>query len=244
MDDKNREYQDALADIITAKPHEFTVGRKHLRLYPVTLAKMHMVRPYMDALEINQKLFSLNPHYEVLRAVSKHRKEVCSALSIHTSPNSYRELFNAQAFSTRRNLLDKASDEDLATLLLVVLSSDKTEQVIGYLGLDKESERKVKIMRIKGKSKNSIQFGGLSVFGSFIGQLKEMGYTDDEILYERPYAFLRLVLADKTLSVYLTDEELQNISVDDGGNMIDGNEAGSFDKLKSVLAGKHIKLNE
>jgi hypothetical protein len=92
------------------------------------------------------------------------------------------------------------------------------------------------------KSKNSISVGGKTLLGSFIGQLKEMGYTDNEIRYELGYHYLQLMLADKMTSVYLTDEELSSLPEECGGNVLDGNDPESFGKLQSLLANRGVKM--
>ena len=51
------------------------------------------------------------------------------------------------------------------------------------------------------------------------------------------------MIADKITSVYLTDEELQNVSTAAGGTMLDANDPASFDKLKG-LALRGVKFNE
>ena len=145
----------------------------------------------------------------------------------------------------RRNVFEKMRTEDVATMLVNVLTTDYTKDIIEYFGIDKEQKRLAVIMEIKRKnSKNNLSFGGLTIFGTFIGQLKEMGYTDDEIIYEKGYAYLRLMLADKITSVYLTDEELQDVPTDSGGTMIDGNSPDAFEKLKTALAGRGLKFND
>ncbi len=228
----------ALADVITGRPHNFAVGKKHLQLFPITLAKIYILQPYYDAIGFGQ-FAATSPQLYALKAVKEHRSECCTILAYHATPNTYKDLFCHQKMVERRNIIDKASPEDLATLLLVALTADKTEELVKYLGLDKEQERMANVMKVKKENgKNNVTFGGITIFGSFIGQLKELGYTDNEIIYERPYGFLRLMLADKVVSVYLSDDELQNLTQDDGGTMIDGNSPDAYDALKGKLAGK------
>ena len=245
MDDKkygNIEYE--LADIITQKPHEFKVGRKLFRLYPVTLAKLFIQKRIVDALGLNTS-FIQNPYLEALRVAETNKKACCEIIALHATPNTYKDLHNSKAITERRNVFERMSTEDVATMLVNVLTSDKTEHIIGHFGIDKEQMRLSEVMRIKRKSgKNTLCFGGLTILGTFIGQLKEMGYTDDEILYEKGYAYLRLMLADKITSVYLTDEELQDVPTGSGGTMIDGNSPEAFEKLKTALAGRGLKFND
>ena len=245
MDDKKYgkiEYE--LADIITQKPHEFKVGRKLFRLYPVTLAKQFIQKRIIGRLGLNTS-FIQNPYLEALRVAETNKKACCEIIALHATPNTYKDLHNSKAMTERRNVFEKMRTEDVATMLVNVLTTDYTKDIIEYFGIDKEQKRLAVIMEIKRKnSKNNLSFGGLTIFGTFIGQLKEMGYTDDEIIYEKGYAYLRLMLADKVTSVYLTDEELQDVPTDSGGTMIDGNSPEAFEKLRTALAGRGLKFND
>ena len=245
MDDKKYgkiEYE--LADIITQKPHEFKVGRKLFRLYPVTLAKQFIQKRIIGRLGLNTS-FIQNPYLEALRVAETNKKACCEIIALHATPNTYKDLHNSKAMTERRNVFEKMRTEDVATMLVNVLTTDYTKDIIEYFGIDKEQKRLAVIMEIKRKnSKNNLSFGGLTIFGTFIGQLKEMGYTDDEIIYEKGYAYLRLMLADKVTSVYLTDGELQDVSTGSGGTMIDGNSPEAFEKLRTALAGRGLKFND
>ena len=245
MDDKkNGNIEYALADIITGKPHEFKVGRKLFRLYPITLAKQFIQKRIIGRLGLNTS-FIQNPYLEALRVAETNKKACCEIIALHATPNTYKDLHDSKAMTERRNVFEKMRTEDVATMLVNVLTTDYTKDIIEYFGIDKEQKRLSVIMEIKRKnSKNNLSFGGLTIFGTFIGQLKEMGYTDDEILYEKGYAYLRLMLADKITSVYLTDEELQDVPTDSGGTMIDGNSPEAFEKLKTALAGRGLKFND
>lgn len=229
-----------LADIITDCPHEFTVGRKHYRLYPVTLAKLYRLRPYIDVLGLDDHILTVNPYLEALRVVQENRKVCCSILAIHTSPNTYKDLFDRQKMAERRNAFGKMSDTDLASLLIVALTSDKTQQVMERYGVDKEQERLQRVLKAKEGGRNNITFGGNTIFGSFIAPLKEIGYTDNEILYERGYGYLRMILADKINSVYLSDEELNGVSKADGGRLIDANDPSEAKNLRAMFANRGI----
>ena len=232
-----------LADIITGKPHKITIGRKVLYLYPVTLAKQIMLRWYVDALEINTDILKGSPEFEALRLVVNHRDVCCGMLAIHTSPNTYKDLYNMKARAERRNLFMKADDADLASIMLTVLSGDKADVVMQHLGIDMEQERLKKVMSVKEKNgKNSVTFGGKSVFGAFIGQMKEMGFTVNEILYECGYSFLQLVLADKLTSVYLSDSELDELpSLAVLAKTMDANDPHSADLILASLSGRGLK---
>lgn len=237
MNEQNeRELDHALADIITAKPHEIRIGRKTLRLYPVTLAKTFVLRRWMDALEIDASLLKVNPYVECLRLAETQREKVSEILAVHSAPNTQKDLHDSRNRAMRRNLFASVKTEHLAGLLMAVLTQDKTEELTQYLGLSAEHERLAEVLKVKREGdKNNLSFGGKSIFGAFIGQLKEMGYTDEEILFERSYSYLRLMLADKTTSIYLNDEELENLPQSAGGTLLDGDDDSDMDVLAALI---------
>lgn len=241
--EKDLEY--TLADIITAKPHEIRIGRKVLRFYPVTLAKTFVLRRWMDALDIDANILKTNPYIECLRLVETQHDIISEILAIHSAPNTRRDLHDSHSRSVRRNLLSSVKQEHLAGLLLTMLTQDQTEELTDYLGLRNEHERLMEALDVKRKdSKNNLNFGGKSIFGGFIGQLKEMGYTDDEILFEHGYSYLRLMLADRVTSVYLTDEELEDLPQSAGGTLLDGEADTDLNQLESLIKAGGVKKSQ
>ena len=237
MEKKNGAIEEYLADIITQKPYAFHAGRKLFRLYPVTLAKKLVLRPYIDDLAIDMEKLRRRPDVEAMRVVRERKNTCCELLAIHSTPNTYKDLFNLQSRAERRNILMSMQDADLAAHLINVLMLDKTAAVMEYLGIDMEHERMAKVFEVKRKhNKNSIDFGGRSLFGSFIGQLKEMGYTENEILFELGYSYLQLVLADKVTSVYLSDDELEELpSLAVVNSDMDANNPEMADKILGMM---------
>ena len=230
--------EDSIEDVIIGRPNGFSVGRKHFYLYPVTFAKMFLLKRLVQNLGLDQELLKMNPYLEAIRLAKTNRQTCCQILAYHTSPNTYKDLFDQRAYNQRYNYFTKElADEDLASMMIMVLTSDKTDEYIAHLGLDKEHEKLQKVMAIKANhDNNTLSFGGKSLFGTFIHQLKEMGYTDNEILYERGYSYLRLMLADKVVTVHLSDEEKQEIPNQFGGNFYDANNPENADKIRAVLA--------
>lgn len=226
----------ALADIITAHPHEIRIGRKTLRLYPVTLAKTFVLRRWMDALELDTRLLKSNPYVECLRLAETQREKVAEILAVHSAPNTQKALHDSRSRAMRRNLLAGVKAEHLAGLLMAVLTADRTDELEAELGISGERERLQAALAVKREGdKNNLSFGGKSIFGAFIGQLKELGYSDEEILFERGYSYLRLMLADKVTSLYLNDEELERLPQESGGTLLDGEDDGAMDQLAALI---------
>lgn len=248
QDDKKKEkkIEYELADIIAEKPQEFTVGSETVFFYPITLAKRFLLKKPYDTLGIDMDRLNDNHYIESFRLITEKRDVFCEILSIYITPNTYKDLYDNDRRKAQTEMLAKVSDEDLITLLIdILLHSDRTELFIKHLGIDKELERVEKINAIKKeKGNNNVKVGGVSIFGKFIGQLKEMGLTINEILFERGYTFLRLLLADRENYIYMTDEELHDLPTADGGKMIDANDPDSFTQAASFFASKGIKVAE
>ena len=229
--ENNIEYD--LADVIIGRPHAFTVGSKRFCLYPVTLAKTYLLKRQMDSLGVNETQLIINPIMETLRLVEANRETCCRILAYHTAPNTKKDLFDNRAITIRKNFFEKEmDDEDLASLMFMVLYADKTEQYIKHLGIDKEREKLNMALKVKNKSEeNMMSFCGCSIFGTFIGQLKELGYSDDEILFEKGYSYLRLMLADKVVTIHLSKEERAELPEWAGGSYIDASDPSNADKI-------------
>ena len=175
MDEKSRkELEYELADVITAQPHEFTVGRKHYRLYPVTLAKMYLLKEYMAALGIDMEGISVNPYLETLRVVKGKRRICCSILAIHTTPNTYKDLYCRQSIAERRNAFEKVRVEDLAEELFIsrpYLSAKfrkETGQSLTDFILGEKTEEAKRLLRYSDKTSAAIAaYLGFSSQGHF-----------------------------------------------------------------------------
>lgn len=237
---ENIEYD--IADVIIGRPQEFKVGRKTFCFYPITLAKMLLLKRQLDCLELNMDILRANPFLEALRVMKEHRETVCTILSYMTAPNTYKDLYDSRALAVRRNVFNKDLDEEDLASLLVVSLDDKTDRIMRHLGLDKEHEKLQKVMKVKKKhDDNSLNFCGLSLFGTFIGQLKEMGYSDNEILYEKGYTYLRLMLADKIVQVILTDDEKKELPSSVGGSYMDANDPKNAEKIRAMFASRGVE---
>lgn len=230
----------AIADIITGKPQPFMAGEMRCALYPITLAKTFIVGKLLEKLGFTT-IKDKNPYIEAMNLVRKDKKTCCLILAYHATPNTYADFINDEEISRKaEHFAENITDESLAEMLILTLTADNADEVVKQYGIDKEHERMAEVMKIKEKSKNNISFGGKSLFGNFIGQLKEMGYSDNEIIYERGYAFLQLMLADKVTQVYLTDEELKRLPTSKGGQMFDANDPASKKAILAYMKNKGV----
>ena len=147
-----KEIEYDLADVIIGRPHGFTVGRKHFYLYPITLAKMFLLKRQMEHIEVNDEQLRLNPYLETLRIVKSHRETCCQIIAYHTAPNTQKDLFCTRSITIRKNFFAKElDDEELSSLMIIVLTSDKTDEFLEHLGLKEEHEKMHGVLKIKHK---------------------------------------------------------------------------------------------
>ena len=245
MNDDKFSIEQCLTDVVLDKPFDFSVGGHNFSLYPLTLAKKLLLQGQTERLALNMDILKKNLYLETLRVAHENKSVCCEILAYQTAPNTKADFYDTVEINSRKAFFEADMDEeDVATLLVYILSSDKTEQLMEYLGLDEERERMNRIMKIKRKhGKNNIMFGGKSLFGSFIGQLKEMGYTDDQIRFELGYTYLSMMLADKVTSMYLSDEELKEIPTDMGGAMIDAGNPAMKSAVKNMFRQSGVKVD-
>lgn len=207
---ENKELDMYLSDALIERPYGFSAGAFHFYLYPATMGKMQLLQRQMENLGIDTEQLQKNVSVEALRLAKEKREDCLTVICYHTC-RTREELFDTAFVNERKSILGRElDDEDIAALMIIVLTSDRTPLFVKHLGIDREQERMRIVSEVKSKSdRNSITIGGKSLYGSFMAPLMEMGLSWDEIMWERSYANLRLLLADKINSVYLSDEEMK-----------------------------------
>lgn len=225
--DKEKQLELDLADTIIDRPKGFSVGRRHFYLYPVTLGKMYLQKRVTENLDINTDLLQVNPYAEALRLVETKKVDCCLLLTYHTLQTK-KEVLSNRIVTIRKNIfLREMDNDDIATLVLTCLTSDKTSLFIQHLGIDKELERMADVAKAK-ESKNTFNFGGKSVYGTLIDAACERyKWTFDYVLWEISYTNLWLLMKDKVTSIYLTDDEMKKSHINNTPGIIDGNSKDS-----------------
>lgn len=201
-----------IADAMIEKPHGFALGDRHFYIYPTTLGKTMLLKRHIDALGIDTEKLAVNPFLEALRVTEANKEQASRIIAYHTLKRK-RDIFdNEKVQEIAEYINNEAEKEDIASLLLVVLTSDKTAQFIKHLRIDKEQDRLRQVQKVK-KNKNEFSFGGQSVYGTLLDYACERyGWTHDYILWGISYTNLQLMMADKMQSVFLADEELKHVS--------------------------------
>ena len=121
----------------------------------------------------------------------------------------------------------------MAQLLVMVLTDDRVNKFIRYLGLDRERKELDRISKIKNKKGNSITFGGKSVLGSLIlPACEKLNMTPQQVVWDISYSFLQMLMADAIISVYLTDEEKKELRISNDRTFIDADDPENMAKIK------------
>ena len=233
-----------IEDALIEKPYPFSIEsegheERHFLLYPVTLGKLHLLKRHMENLDISVENIKANPHLEALRIVSLHRDEVCKVITYHTMKRK-RDVFDFELVSkTAKFIGDNTDDEDLATILIFLLSRDDVSSFKAHLGIANENDRMSRVMEAKRraqKSQNDYQFGGKSVYGTLIDQACERyGWSYDYVVWGISLVNLQLMLADKVQSIYLSDDEKKYVSpimLASDVNVINADDPANADKIR------------
>ena len=220
----NKEIEINISDAIVEKAISFSIGKNKLCLYPSTLGKMQILKNLYLSMDVNMELLAINPLVETLRICQEKTESVCQVIAYSTF-NDRKSILDMEKVLRRARLFqDEASVEDLATILTIILSSDKIEEFIRYFGIDADREMKTRISRIKGEG-SSITFGGKSIYG----------WTMDYVLWGISYVNLNMLFADAVTTVYLSEEERKKLGRGDG-EVINADDPGNRDLIRRMIS--------
>jgi len=234
-----------IEDALIEKPHRFTIeakgiGERHFYLFPTTLGKLHLIRRMLEKLDVNTKLLATNPYMESLRLATEKKKECCTLLAFYTFKKK-RDIFDVEQMIGRVTFFeDNLTTEELAGILLVVLTKDDVSAYKDYLGITKENERLRQLSEYKKRvqsSQNEYNFGCKSIYGTLIDTACERyGWTLDYVLWGISYVNLQLLLADRIQSVFVSDEEKKKIPARllGDGETIKADDKAGRDKIKAT----------
>lgn len=225
---------ETLADAVLNRPREFFIGSKRYCLWSLCLGATVMIQRHISALEIDDDTLRRNPIVEALRLSTVYRNEVSHIIAIATL-NTYSKLSKSKVVETRaKHLSENLTNEELAQLLLAVLSEPKAEELIQHTALVKDKEIQLKISKIKNEKGNIIVLGGKTIFGSMIIPVCEkLHITPHQAVWEMPLLNLKLFLADAVNTVYLSDEELAKLGVKGIGGVVDADDAQNMAQIKA-----------
>ena len=224
-----------IADAIIERPQGFSVGNRHFYLYPVTLGKLYLLQRLVESLEIDNGVIAINPYVEAIRLAKTKREECCRLVTYHTL-RTKKEVFDYDLVEDRvKYFLENVDEEDLATILITLLTSEKTNIYMKHLGIDKENERFVRANKAR-KNSGSISFGGKSIYGSLLDVACERyGWTLDYVVWGISHNNLQMMLADRVKDLYMTKEEMKKARItSDDHDVIKAESADAWERIKQM----------
>lgn len=224
-----------IADTIIERPIGFNVGSRSFFIYPPTLGKTYLLARLLKALDANDRVIALNPYIEALRLCNEKKDIVCRILSYYTLNSKADVLSNSKVDYWSKWFERKLNEEELATIFVLILSSDNTEEYIKYFGIDKERQERNRIANVK-KDNSSTTFGGNSVYGTLIDfACQRYGWTMDYTVWGISYANLKMLMADAITTIYLSSDEMKPLGKSNAKNCINADDPKNRDLIKELL---------
>lgn len=235
MNSINEEIEKNISDAIIERPINFSIGKRKLCLYPSTLGKMQILKNLYYTIDVKMDLLVINPLAETLRVCQEHTEAVCRIIAYSTFDDKKNILDSDKVYRRALFIRDNLSLEDMATILSVIFSIDKTEDFIHYFGIDADRDMKMQINRIKGES-SSITFGGKSIYGLLIDfACQRYGWTMDYVLWGISYVNLNMLFADAITTVYLSEEERNKLHSGEG-EIINADDPENKDLIRKLIS--------
>lgn len=222
--------------VLTEAPTIVECGRERFYINHPSLGVMQMSAPIIERLGIDKKNFAAAPTIEALRVVRDNKTDALRIIAFYGFCER-KSITNPYLVEKRLKTLENAlKDEDIATLLIVVLNAMANIEVISKeTGINKELNRLQRVNAAK-KNKSTFTFGGVTTWGSLCDAACERyGWTLDYVLWGISYANLVLMLRDKVTSVYLTDEERKRVHISNDRTTYDGNDPNALKAAFSRL---------
>lgn len=234
MENKERIEMD-IADAIMERPVGFNIGNRYFYIYPPTLGMTYLLARLFRKLDANRQIVATNPYMEAIRLCKVRKDIVCRILSYQTF-NKKKDIFNNTKIAERADFFYKNLDlEELATLLVLILTSDNLEVYTSHLGIDKEREERKRITDIK-KDNGGITFGGNSVYGTLIDfACQRYGWTMDYVVWGISHTNLRMLMADAITTVYLNAEEKKQLNIFDNKENINADDPRNEELINRIL---------
>ena len=217
-----------ISDVLIERPISFSIKGRRYAIYHPSLGKLMLMSRLLEAMGYENLKPTDDIYYFSYEVAQKKRDESIRLIAYASLKSDYctEEGKVAQRIKEFKDL----ETEDIATILIMIFRLDHTDDIMKHFGMDKEAKRMEKVMKVKGElSKNTLSFGGKSLWGSLIDTACERyGWTYQYVLWGVSYANLRLLLADQVRSVLLTDEERKRVHIPSNGTAIKADNSASF----------------
>lgn len=234
---EERQIQFYLADTVIERPYAFEISGQPFYIYPVTLGKSYLLARLTENLNLDAANLGVNPYIEALRICTDNRADAIRLIVYHTFSKK-EELFDYKLVENRCSYFDDNLDcEEIANLLITVMSYDKTEQFVKYLGIDKDEVWKKKVSNLKSEQGCSVSFGGKSVYGTLIDfACERYGWSYEYVLWGISLVNLKMMMRDSISTQYLTKEEQKKLRIPTDRTYISGDSKENIARFKKYFS--------
>ena len=222
-----------LVDAITERAVSFLCGSVRYHLYPPCLGVYLMSRSLIEALGVDTGLLMLSESLELLRIAKQERTTAMRLIALHTL-RGYSDLHDEGKIAKRiARLESKLTTSDIAKLMAVIFSLDGYDDLVEAYGLRREQEERERVARIKGDS-SMVSFGGRTIYGGLLDFVcQRYGWTLHYCVWEVSYTNLRMMSADASLSLYLSEEDRKRLVAE--ANRINGDDPSNSEAIANFL---------
>lgn len=219
-----------ISDALIERPVGFSIKGKHFSVYHASLGKIQLITRMLDAIGFNSEKIVSDIYY-FCYIVSKQKRDECLRLIAYSTLPG-KECLDEDKVRTQIKSLKGLDEQDIAAILIIILTMDKTEAIMKQFGMDTESERMKKAVKAKDGNKGALDFFGKSLWGGLIDAACERyGWSFDYVLWGISYTNLRLLLTDHVKTIYLTDEERKRVHISSDKMVIKADNIGELENF-------------
>ena len=230
-----RSIERMMEDSIMEMPIGFNVGGVHYFLYPVTLGTAYLISREREGMAENLKEMFFSSEGAIKL---DYRESICRIVAIQTLKDKG-EILDFRRLSERTDTLYQTlEDSDLIRLYDMIMESfEDSSLFIKYSGLEYDKKKLDKIANYKADEGN-FSFGARTPYGSIIAPACEkFGWTMDYVVWGISYTNLKMMLADATVSVYLSKEDRKRLKISPDREIIDANDPANIERIRKILKG-------
>lgn len=222
-----------ITNAITEKPISFLAGSVRYYLYQPSLGVYLLSRSLIEAMGVDLTTLRLSSEVEALRLVHAEPEAALRLIVLNTLRGK-QEAHDERKIKRRMTQMERnLSHNELAQLLLLVLSQDSYNDITEHYGIRQEQERRNTIASIK-QDRYMLHFGGRTLYGGLLDFVcQRYGWTIDYCTWDISYLNLRLLSADASMSVYLSEEESKTYHAKQ--NVINADDPANSDAIRAFL---------
>lgn len=229
------EVKSNITNALLARPKGFTLGDKHLYIYPSTIGKSVLIGSILKDMDIDDDALESNPMAEVLRLSMSYPKEVSTIIAYATSQTKAECFDNIRTDKLISYIGENAGADDLATVLLCILIDEDYNTILKETGIQDELNEYHRIESLKDNKNNSLSFCGKTLYGTIISPACEKyGWTFDYVVWDITYLNLRLLMADSIKTTFLSEEEAKRIHTTKNKQILRADDVNNIEEIMKM----------